>query len=101
VVSFTSRPLYSRCKSPRYPLDKKFGGPQKLSRRGGEEENSNHCPCRESNNSYPARSLAIIIIIIIIIAATAATYHTFSSRYFKCYILQFCAYCKTNWSSNI
>jgi hypothetical protein len=31
VVSFTPRPLYSRGKSPRYPLDRRLGGPQNRS----------------------------------------------------------------------
>jgi hypothetical protein len=38
VVSFTPRPLYSRGKSPRYPLDRKLGGPQSRSGRRGEEK---------------------------------------------------------------
>jgi hypothetical protein len=33
VVSFTPRPLYPRGKSPRYPLDRRLGGPQGRSRR--------------------------------------------------------------------
>jgi hypothetical protein len=43
VVSFTSRPLYPQGKSPRYPLDRKLGGPQSRSGRGGQEKNS-HLP---------------------------------------------------------
>jgi len=35
VVSFTPRPLYSRCKSPRYSLDKRLVGPQGRSVSGG------------------------------------------------------------------
>jgi len=31
VVSLTPRPLYSRGKSPRHPLDRKMGGPQSRS----------------------------------------------------------------------
>jgi hypothetical protein len=38
VVSFTPRPLYIRGKNPRYPLEKKQGGFQSRSRRGGEEK---------------------------------------------------------------
>jgi hypothetical protein len=34
------RPLYSQRKSPRYPLDRRLGGPQSRSGRGGEEKNS-------------------------------------------------------------
>jgi hypothetical protein len=38
VVSFTPRPLYPRGKSPRYPLDRRLGGPQSRSARRGEEK---------------------------------------------------------------
>jgi hypothetical protein len=40
VVSFTPRPLYPKGKSPWYPLDRRKGGPQSESGRGGEEKNS-------------------------------------------------------------
>jgi hypothetical protein len=40
MVSFTSRPLFSQGKSPCYPLDRRLGGSQSRSRRGGEEKNS-------------------------------------------------------------
>jgi hypothetical protein len=40
VVSFTPRPLYPQGKNPRYPLDKRLGGPQSRSGRGGSEKNS-------------------------------------------------------------
>jgi hypothetical protein len=36
VVSFTPRPLYLRGRSPRYPLDKRLGGPQSRSGRRGD-----------------------------------------------------------------
>jgi hypothetical protein len=39
VVSFTPRPLYPQGKSPWYPLDRRLGGPQSRSGRGGEEKN--------------------------------------------------------------
>jgi hypothetical protein len=35
VVSFLPRPLYPQGKSPWYPLDRRLGGPQSCSRRGG------------------------------------------------------------------
>jgi hypothetical protein len=38
VVSFTPRPFYPRGKSPRYPLDRRLGGPQNRSGRGGEKK---------------------------------------------------------------
>jgi hypothetical protein len=44
VVSFTSRPLYTKGKSTRYPLDRRLGGPQSRSGRGGEEKNSQPPP---------------------------------------------------------
>jgi len=52
VVSFTSRPLYPQGKSPRYPLDRRLGGPpEPFWTRGGEEKNS--LPRRESNPRTP------------------------------------------------
>jgi hypothetical protein len=41
-VSFTPRPLYPQGKSPWYPFDRRLGGPQSRSGRGGEERNSQH-----------------------------------------------------------
>jgi hypothetical protein len=40
VVSFTTRPLYPQGKSPSYRLDRRLGGLQSQSERGGEEKNS-------------------------------------------------------------
>jgi hypothetical protein len=37
MVSFTPLPLYPRGKKPRYPLDRRVGGPQRRSRRRGEK----------------------------------------------------------------
>jgi hypothetical protein len=39
VVSFTSLPLYPRGYRPRYPLDRRLGGPQSQSGLCGEEKN--------------------------------------------------------------
>jgi hypothetical protein len=36
VVSFMPRPLYPQGKSPWYPLERRLGGPQSHSGRGGE-----------------------------------------------------------------
>jgi hypothetical protein len=47
VVSFTPRPFYFQRKSPCYPLDRRLGGPQSLSGRGGEEKNSQPLPTFE------------------------------------------------------
>jgi hypothetical protein len=44
VVSFTPRPLYSHGKSPWYPLNRRLGGLQSRSGRGGEEKNSHPQP---------------------------------------------------------
>jgi hypothetical protein len=56
VVSITPRPcFYSRGKDPRYPLDRRLGGPQ--SRSGLEAQNWNClCYCSNSNN---ARSIPL------------------------------------------
>jgi hypothetical protein len=40
MVSFTPRSLYPQGKSPWYPVDRRLGGPQSRSGRGGEEKNS-------------------------------------------------------------
>jgi hypothetical protein len=42
--NFTPRPLYPQGKNPWYPLDKRLGGPQSRSGRGGEEKNSQPPP---------------------------------------------------------
>jgi hypothetical protein len=55
VVSFTPRPLYSQGKSPFYPLDRRLGGPQSRSGRGGEEKNSQPLPGLERPDN-PDRS---------------------------------------------
>jgi hypothetical protein len=44
AVSFTPRSLYPQRKSPCYPLDRRLGGPQSRSGRGGEEKNSHPLP---------------------------------------------------------
>jgi len=44
VDSFTSRPLYTNGKSSWYPLDRRLGGRQSRSGRGGEEKNSQLLP---------------------------------------------------------
>jgi hypothetical protein len=44
MVSFTPRPLCTQGKSPWYPLDRRLGGPQSRSGRGGEEKNSEPLP---------------------------------------------------------
>jgi hypothetical protein len=47
-------------KKPRYPLDRRLGGPQSRSGRGGEEKNSQPAPGIEPwNPDRPARSLAL------------------------------------------
>jgi hypothetical protein len=46
VISFTHRSLYPQGKSPRYPLDRRLGGPQNRPARSGE----NSWPYRDSNS---------------------------------------------------
>jgi hypothetical protein len=55
VVSFTPRSLYPHGKSRWYPLDRRLGGPQSRSGRGGEEKNSQPAPGLEPP-IHPARS---------------------------------------------
>jgi hypothetical protein len=44
VESFKPHPLYPQGRSPCYPLDRRLGGSQSRSRRGGEEKNSQLLP---------------------------------------------------------
>jgi hypothetical protein len=57
MVSFTSRQLYLQGKNPLYPLDRRLGGPQSRSGRGGEEKNSQPLP--GLNPDRQARSPAL------------------------------------------
>jgi hypothetical protein len=63
-VSFTPRPLYPRGKTPRYPLDRKLGGPQSLSGRFGEEKILDTTGL-ELRSYSPARSLIFLLIWIV------------------------------------
>jgi hypothetical protein len=61
VVSFTPRPLYPQVTSPWHSFDRRLGGPQNRSGRGGEEKNSQLPPGIEPYNpDRPARSLVTI-----------------------------------------
>jgi hypothetical protein len=51
VVSFTPRPLYPQGKSPWYPLDRRLGGPQSRSGRGGLGKNFQLSPGIEPQNT--------------------------------------------------
>jgi hypothetical protein len=53
VVSFMSQPLYPQGKSPWYSLDRRLGGSQTRSGRGGEEKNSQPPPGIESSIIQP------------------------------------------------
>jgi hypothetical protein len=44
LVSFTPQPLYPQGKRPWYALDRRLGGHQSRSGRGGEEKNSQPSP---------------------------------------------------------
>jgi hypothetical protein len=60
VVSFTPQPLYPQVKSSWYTLDRRLGGPQSRSGRGGEEKNSQPPPGIEPyNTDRPVRSPAL------------------------------------------
>jgi hypothetical protein len=45
----------------RYPLDRRMGGPQSRSGRGGEKKNSHQCPCQEMNPVRPTLSLVSVL----------------------------------------
>jgi hypothetical protein len=54
VVKFTPPPLYPQGKKPWHPLDRRLGGPQSRSGRGGEEKNSQPLPGLEPLIIQPA-----------------------------------------------
>jgi hypothetical protein len=56
VVSFTPWPLYSQGKSSWYPLDRRLGGPQSRSGRGGLEKIPSPAPPRIGPH-YPEKRL--------------------------------------------
>jgi hypothetical protein len=53
VVSFTPRPIYPQGKGPWFPLDRRLGGPQSRSGRGGEDKNSSPYLDSNSRSSSP------------------------------------------------
>jgi hypothetical protein len=53
VVSFTSRPFYARGRKPRFPSDRRLGGPQRRSGRGGELKKILLMPNIEPRSSSP------------------------------------------------
>jgi hypothetical protein len=53
VVNFTPRPLYPRCTSPLYPLNRRLGGLQSQSGCGGEEKNFLHLEGIKLQSSGP------------------------------------------------
>jgi len=60
TVSFTPRPIYTQKKNPRYPLDRRLGGPKSRSGHGVEEKNSEPPPGFEPQSSdRPARSQSV------------------------------------------
>jgi len=44
-----------------YLVDSRWGGLQRRCGQGGEEKESLHCPCRDSNKDHPAHSLVTIL----------------------------------------
>jgi hypothetical protein len=60
VFSFTARPLYLQGKSPWYPWDRRLGGPQRRSGRGGEEKNSQPPPGIEAKRTFVDCSANIV-----------------------------------------
>jgi hypothetical protein len=58
AFSFKPRPLYPQENSPWYPLDRRLGGPQSQSGRGGEEKNS-LASAGTRTPDHPARSSAL------------------------------------------
>jgi hypothetical protein len=66
VVSFMTRPLYPRGKSPRYPLDRRLGGPRSRSGRRGEEEildpTGTLTQTSRSSNPWPVAILTALVL---------------------------------------
>jgi hypothetical protein len=62
VVIFMPRPLYPQGKSPWYPLDRRLGGLQSRSGRGGEEKNFQTLPGLETPIIQPVAIAAPYIL---------------------------------------
>jgi len=58
---FEAPATFPQGKETRYPLDRRLGGPQSRSGRGGEEKKFHDCPCRELNPDRSGCSLATIL----------------------------------------
>jgi hypothetical protein len=83
VVSFTPRPLYPQGKSRRYPLDRRLGGPQSRSGRGGEGKNSQPPPGIEpQNDDHPAHCQSlyrlsfhgtVVVVVVVVVSSDGKT----------------------------
>jgi hypothetical protein len=72
VISFTLRPLYPQRKSLWCPLDRRLGGPQSRSGRGGKEKNSQPLPELEPPIIQPVALRCTTSAIIVVRVAVAA-----------------------------
>jgi hypothetical protein len=64
MVSFTPRPLYRQGKNPWYPLDRRLGGSQSFSGRGG-EENSSQPPVAQRYTDWAIKAVSSLYWILI------------------------------------
>jgi hypothetical protein len=77
VVSFTPWPLYPRRKSPQYPVDRRLGGPQSRSWRGGEEKKIPSLLLPGNDPVRPGCSLVSILTELPWLLAKSSTFYIF------------------------
>jgi hypothetical protein len=97
VVSFTHRPLYTRRKGPRYPSDRRLGGPQRRSGPCGEEKiltlDGNRTPAFQPT-AIPTGLSRLYILLMLFANCKCKTFHTESVVYIV--TIAFCKISETN-----
>jgi hypothetical protein len=90
MLSFTPLPLYHRGKDPRYPFDRRLGGPQSRSGQRGE----NSWPYRDSNSDLSVvQPVASRYTVYAIPAPTLCPYMEIKLSTFSEQVPVFCALC--------
>jgi hypothetical protein len=97
LVSFTPRPLYPQGKSPWYPLDRRPGGPQSRSGRGGEEKNSQPQPGIEARIPIVQPVAHLKVSGVAAWSENCKWYNSVPvSAVYRCFVNQYSEFCRRN-----